>query len=142
VLVRRSSMRPGRFLLVVAAFALAAVLGHFVGPNMVPDHHNGASQVAAASIDLSSGPGNMDGRSPDGSLLSLAGFPHDHVAGDLTCGAVVLSLFLLLLLRPGSSVVLTMPLTRDPSKIPPKGHAGTITSSHQKRLAILSVSRC
>lgn len=143
-MVRRLSMRPGRLLFLFVAFALAGVLGHFVGSSMNPGHHNLASLVAASSVDASPGPGSVDGRSPDGAPQAVTGLPYDHVAGDFACGALVSSLLLLLLplLRRGKSGVLKMPLTGDPAKIPPEGNASTKTSSHQKRLAILSVSRC
>lgn len=138
----RSSLCPRRRLLLVAVFALVTVLGHVVGASAIQGHHSLPAPVAASSFSEASGPQSLDG-SLDRPVQAVAGSLQGHEAEIFACGALILSLLVLLLLRRGgSSNRLNMPRTRSPAWIRPGGQSNNFGSSHQKRLAVLSVSRC
>jgi len=145
--VRRFTSRPGRLPLLVALFVLMTVLSHFVGPSIVQGHHGLPASVAASSSASPSSPESPDGRSVNGlnagPTQTVAGLLQDHKAGEFGCGALVLSLLVLLLLRRGRSrgSPVKLRLSRATAGIP-GDHSHGCTSSHQKRLAVLSVSRC
>lgn len=147
-MVRRFSLRPGRLPLLVALFALLTLLSHFVGPSIVQGHHGLPASVAASSITSPSSPESLDGRGLNGvnaePTPAVAGLLQDHKAAEFGCGVLVLSLLVLLLLRRGKSrgSPVKMRLPRVAAGIRPGDHPSSYTSSHQKRLALLSVSRC
>jgi len=149
--VRRSTLRPGRLpplVALVALVALITVLSHFVGPSIVQGHHGLPTSVAATSVASPSSPEGLDGRSLNGvnagPTQAVAGLLEDHKAEEFGCGILVLSLLVLLLLRRGRSrgSPVKMRRPRVAAGIRPGDHPSSLTSSHQKRLAVLSVSRC
>ena len=147
-MLRHSTLRLGRLPLMVALFALMTVLSHLVGPSIVQGHHGLPTSVAATSVTSPSSPESLDGRILSGvnagPTQAVAGLLESHNAEEFGCGVLVLSLLVLLLLRRGGSrsSPVKMRRPRVTAGIRPRDRLSSLTSSHQKRLAVLSVSRC